>query len=61
MEYVYGFFTATNASRDENHQINIDNASIELWLRNCCTKNPTRRLLDAVDAFINETPGTPIK
>jgi len=59
MEYVFGFLTAVNVRRDHDHQIQSDNPSLVSWFRNWCTKNPTRRLLDAVDAFTTETPGAP--
>ena len=61
MEWVYGFLTAINAYRDENHQIQNDSSSVEVWLRNWCSKNPTRNLLDAVGAFAGATPGAPLK
>jgi hypothetical protein len=61
MEYVFGVLTGLNASRDGSHQIMNDPTSIELWIRNWCTKNPKRRIMDAVSAFSDDTPGTKLR
>jgi hypothetical protein len=60
-EWALGVLTEVNVARDSGHQIQNDNAAIELWLRNWCTKHPTSTLFDAVDGFAVETPGIPIK
>jgi hypothetical protein len=43
LEYVFGFLTAINMGRDENHQIQNHNESIELSLRNYCMRHPIDR------------------
>jgi hypothetical protein len=60
-QWVRGLLTGVNWARDTQHQIQTDNAAIDLWLRNWCNKNPTKSLYDATAAFIAETPGTPLK
>jgi hypothetical protein len=60
-QWVRGVLTGVNRVRDLQHQIQTDNSAIDLWLRNWCTKNPTKMLMDAISIFIDETPGTPLK
>jgi hypothetical protein len=60
-QWVRGLLTGVNWARDQQHQIQTDNPAIDLWLRNWCTKHPTSTLYAAVGAFVDETPGTPLK
>lgn len=56
-EYVDGFLTGVNLSRDHAHQITSSDAAIELWLQKWCAKHSTNSLLDALGALSAETPG----
>lgn len=63
MEYAYGLLTGINIARarDGQQQIRNDNAAIELWLRNWCTKNPKRDFFEAISSFAADTPGKALK
>jgi hypothetical protein len=60
-EWVRGVLTGVNLARDSQHQIQTDNAALDLWFRNWCTKNPTKMLMDAISILVDETPGTPLR
>ena len=52
LEWVSGFITGANLAQTDNQkQIVIDNAALELWLKNFCTSNPTAPLLNAVNTL----------
>jgi len=56
-DYVYlqsisGYLTAINEGSDESHQITVDIAGVDLWLRNWCQARPADPLGWAAAAFV---------
>jgi hypothetical protein len=52
MEWLFGYLTQVNLSRDSAHQIHLDNVAVELWLKNYCTANPTDLLVEATRKLV---------
>ena len=53
-QWMYGFITAINLSRIEADQIRVDNAAVDLWMRNYCNKYPTDDFSRAAAMFVQE-------
>jgi hypothetical protein len=53
-QWMYGFITAINLGRIEADQIRVDNAAVDLWMRNYCNKYPTDTFSQAAAMFVLE-------
>jgi hypothetical protein len=55
-QWMMGLASGYNAAHleDTKLQLNVDIAALDLWMRNWCNKNPTKLLMSAGLAFIDE-------
>lgn len=51
-QWALAFVTASNIYHADN--INVDLPSVDLWVRNWCASNPTKRFVNALVAFEKE-------
>jgi hypothetical protein len=59
-QWLLGFvsgFNAAHASEPDKQATGIDQAGMDLWMRNWCNKNPTKTVFDGANAFIDEMRG----
>ncbi|MEI9404143.1 hypothetical protein [Mesorhizobium argentiipisi] len=59
MNWVLGYLSAVNMMRAPGKQsIQLDNAAVDLWLRNWCNAHPTNSIFDGTLALVAEQYNT---
>ena len=49
-----GFVSGFNAMHEEEQQVSVDLAGLDLWMRNWCNKHPAQKVFHGALAFIDE-------
>jgi hypothetical protein len=53
-EWLMGFVSGFNAMHEEEQQVSVDLAGLDLWMRNWCNKHPAQKVFHGALAFIDE-------
>jgi hypothetical protein len=54
MGFVTGFNIKHASEAEQQQQVRIDPAAMDLWMRNWCNQYPTQKVYQAANAFIDE-------
>ena len=54
MGFVTGFKIKHASEAEQQQQVRIDPAAMDLWMRNWCNQYPTQKVYQAANAFIDE-------